>query len=339
MKAVFFLVVFCTASIAAVSQVCFLGGGGSGAATKEILYCSDILRFTSSEVGSGSNASSLLNCSDIARFTSSGKGSGGDSSAIAYCKTNNNIFLYHASANGYSGYSQNDVQYCNNFHFVGGNSALALNSVHYCSTISFNGSIASGSSYAKNFCLNPLPIELIEFYAIKNQHQALLLWKTGTEINNAYFSLEKAADGYNFNEFGIVSGAGNSNSPIDYHYIDSTPVQGINYYRLRSFDFDGSSEISQIIALDFSEIESQNSLFIYPNPISNGDILNIALPQDEQISLEIYHISGRLIYKETAINISESGIFSLPIDNLPIGAYIVIVHGLSIHAESKLIIQ
>lgn len=339
MKAVFFLVVFGAVSHTAVSQVCFLGGGGSGAATKEILYCSDVARFTSSQYGSGFGIASLLSCSDIARFTSSEKGSGFDSCAISYCHIQNNDFQYHSSNNGFSGFYQNGIRYCDNNHFEGGESNVAFNYSYYCSTVSFNGSTGSGNSYAQNFCLNPLPIELMEFYALKNKEHALLLWKTGTEINNAFFSIEKAFDGLTFNEIGTIPGAGNSNYPINYHFVDSNPINGINYYRLRSIDYDGNFETSKMVALDFTETESLNSIFIYPNPISAGEAIHMILPGNEKICLEIYYISGTLMQREESIISPESGIYSLTLNQYNPGIYMLVINGESFHNESKFIIQ
>jgi hypothetical protein len=56
-----------------------------------------------------------------------------------------------------------------------------FNSDIYTSQINANGSLGAG----------PLPVELVSFSALNNQHAVELKWKTATEINNYGFEIEK----------------------------------------------------------------------------------------------------------------------------------------------------
>lgn len=338
MKIFFILVVFCTASITAASQVCFLGGGGSGASTNEILFCSNIVWYTSSEKNSGFSFNSIYYCADIARFTSSEKGSGQDSAAIAYCKINSQNQVFHSSASGFSGYSLNKINYCTSGHLEGGKSALGYNSIAYCTTITFNGSSGSGYNKAINLCLNPLPVELLSFQAIKSNNQALLLWSTGTEINNSHFLIERSTDGLSFSPLGIRQGAGNSNNITYYNFTDSTPVSGINYYRLCQFDFDGTPTFGPERALDFSNDEKPGDLFCFPNPASQGEDINIFIPAGSNTLLCLFDLNGRLIFSQKSESENET-LIQINASAFSTGVYIIRLQNDRLTLEGKLMIQ
>ena len=58
---------------------------------------------------------------------------------------------------------------------------------------------------------NPLPVELLNFNAEKNNRAVDLSWQTASEHNNDFFTVERSADGYIFEPLTFVKGAENSN--------------------------------------------------------------------------------------------------------------------------------
>jgi hypothetical protein len=98
----------------------------------------------------------------------------------------------------------------------------------------------------------PLPIELISFFGIKESRFNLLKWQTVSEHNNEYFTLERSTDGMEWEEAGLLNGAGNSMDEMNYQYEDHFFVHNkINYYKLSQTDFDGSIEtVGAVVAID-----------------------------------------------------------------------------------------
>ncbi|MEM9982731.1 MAG: hypothetical protein AAF734_09550, partial [Bacteroidota bacterium] len=87
--------------------------------------------------------------------------------------------------------------------------------------------------------ITPLPIELLSFDAkAVSSKEVHLTWQTLTELNNAYFTVERSLDAATWEAIGEVPGAGNSASLLSYLYVDQAPYQGISYYRLKQTDFD-----------------------------------------------------------------------------------------------------
>ena len=111
-----------------------------------------------------------------------------------------------------------------------------------------------------------LPIELLSFSASATSNSVALLWTTAMEENFDFFTVERAGADLQFKALGTLKGQGFSNAPVDYQFSDKAPLQGVNYYRLKATDLDGTVEYHKIISAWF---EGPTSIQLYPNPVEN----------------------------------------------------------------------
>ena len=88
-----------------------------------------------------------------------------------------------------------------------------------------------------------LPITLLSFNAAAIKDGVYVEWSTASQINNDYFNIQKSLDGYEWENKVTIEGAGNSNTQIDYSWVDSNPSVGVSYYRLKQTDYNGEFEI------------------------------------------------------------------------------------------------
>ncbi|HYV91066.1 MAG TPA: hypothetical protein VE978_04760 [Chitinophagales bacterium] len=114
-----------------------------------------------------------------------------------------------------------------------------------------------------------LPIELSDFSAtaIKNK-KVQVKWITSSEMNSDYFVVEKSEDGNYFKQAGIIKGAGNSISVLNYSFIDEHPFDvSTSYYRLRQVDNDGAADFSRVVPVSFEgkDFELLNTFGDYEN--------------------------------------------------------------------------
>ena len=146
-----------------------------------------------------------------------------------------------------------------------------------------------------------LPIELLRFDVMKQENDALLKWITLTESNSHYFDIEHSVDGMNFFPIGKVDAAGNSADELNYQFLHEDPAKGINYYRLKMVDLDGSYEYSEVRAVRFDG--NNGEIKVYPNPINEGNTFFVDLSQvitnDESIDLVLYNAIGEIAMMET----------------------------------------
>ncbi|MFN8166218.1 MAG: CUB domain-containing protein [Bacteroidia bacterium] len=127
-----------------------------------------------------------------------------------------------------------------------------------------NWVLSNGASIT---CSAPLPVELLMFNAEPVEKTVDLNWLTASEINNAYFEIERSSDGKNFSTIGRVVGSGTSTTMNSYNSVDYEPLMGLSYYRLKQVDYDGKTTYSDIVPVKFAT--SKSLLTIQPNPAVN----------------------------------------------------------------------
>lgn len=171
----------------------------------------------------------------------------------------------------------------------------------------------------------PLPIELISFTTAICDRNVCLDWSTASETNNDFFTVERAADGRNFENLSQLDGAGNSSSTLNYSYIDYAPIKGVGYYRIKQTDFDGRLSYSAMNPVNFVGDE-EFSFVVYPNPNTGSDIsLEVNAPLDQEILVVVKDISGNESYSKVVIlqNQNDNVIVLDPSKKLSAGIYFI----------------
>ena len=96
-----------------------------------------------------------------------------------------------------------------------------------------------------------------------------LRWSTASELNNAFFTIEKAAGIEQFHIVGEqIDGQGTVNLRTDYVTKDENPFYGRSYYRLKQTDYDGTFTFSPVVAIDY-EISGLKTSTLVPVHIYN----------------------------------------------------------------------
>lgn len=156
---------------------------------------------------------------------------------------------------------------------------------------------------------NPLPVGLERFWAVNNDGSVTLRWTTVTENNNATFSLQRSANGFDFETIYTVAGAGTNSSRLQYSHTDDGPLPGQSYYRLVQTDYDGNSE-SWLVSVSR---EGEDSPFIiWPNPAGNETVYF-----NQKASIVIMNNLGQVIA-------TQDGVLSIDASSLAPGVYTIL---------------
>ncbi|MEO9256923.1 MAG: T9SS type A sorting domain-containing protein, partial [Crocinitomicaceae bacterium] len=108
-----------------------------------------------------------------------------------------------------------------------------------------------------------LPVELIDFTVKQAGMSVQVNWKTGSELNNDYFTVEKSMNGSIWSQIAKVKGAGTTNQLNEYSALDDKPFTGISYYRIKQTDFNGDFQYTNVEKVEFKGTES---ILVYPQP-------------------------------------------------------------------------
>ena len=117
--------------------------------------------------------------------------------------------------------------------------------------------------------MQPLPLGLLSFEAIKQNKKVLLQWKTENEVNTLRFIVERSSDGNNYLPIGEVP-ALNTGGINSYSLTDVQPFADFNFYRLKLLDRDGAFKYSPVRKIDFSV--NTDDITVYPNPVVQSNL-------------------------------------------------------------------
>lgn len=135
-----------------------------------------------------------------------------------------------------------------------------------------------------------LPVELQSFSGWNKGNQNHLEWKTASESNNDFFTLERSADGALYQQVIFIKGSGNTNVESTYAFTDEVePGSTMMYYRLTQTDFNGSvKQLGEAIVV----LSRSTTWKVYPNPCTG--ILYINSPEPG-IGYMLLSVEGKIL--------------------------------------------
>ncbi len=144
--------------------------------------------------------------------------------------------------------------------------------------LNFTSNRNDSASYYNRFSIiakTPFPItnnkETVQLTGTLIGKPIALNWKAFNSEKNLFYDLEKSSNGI---EFTTVSRTYADGTSTQYNQIDSTPVNGKNYYRIRTYTQEAAFFMSNTVVL-----ENDNNidfLSVYPNPVT-GNTVNIQM--------------------------------------------------------------
>lgn len=183
-----------------------------------------------------------------------------------------------------------------------------------------------------------LPIQLSFFKGECKNGVTQLNWQTATELNNAFFSIEKSSDGTNWVSIATINAVGNSNTAKNYQYTDKSAVAG-NLYRLKQTDLDGSYTYAATINITCKK-EGKTLFTITPNPVINTMKLSLSgLVDKGAYSITIYDVSGKIVFSKNQLIQTETHNEFVSLDHLSRGTYLVKIISANETFQSKIIKQ
>ncbi len=274
------------------------GAGGGGAGGTIILHVSNYTDNVFVNAMGGNGGDSFNDPSQARCFGGGGGGSGG----VVYFTGS-----YPAgttSVNGGSGGAEPTRN--------AGCSATPVPGAAGSNGLTFDNYNFSRSTSPAGYCQLLLPSKLLFFNARKENRGVILNWQTDHPELVHDFVVEKKYGNGDWTALPPVSATDNK---VRYATTDQTPSTGINFYRLKVQDKDGSSYYSEIRQVVFTS--SGGDFRIFPNPSAGmvtvtGNFNNTGL-------LQVTDISGRIVWQQPVV--SNTARIELP--RFPTGMYLV----------------
>jgi Secretion system C-terminal sorting domain len=167
-----------------------------------------------------------------------------------------------------------------------------------------------------------LPLELLSFSASANNKSektnVLTSWSTASEENVEGFNIERSEDSKTFEKVGYVKSAGTSRGT--YNFTDEVPLSGVNYYRLKMMNTDGSFTYSPVRSVTLAESKT-TGLSVSPNPAKEAVFVKLNAKEAKTMTLELVDVAGKVLLtekKKVEIGFNQ---LSLNLSGYPAGLY------------------
>jgi hypothetical protein len=145
--------------------------------------------------------------------------------------------------------------------------------------------------------LAALPVGLVSFEGKYSENKTVLEWKTATESNNDYFTIQRSVDAFKFENIGTVKGSGNNTGYKTYAYTDFPPSKEntIFYYRLQQTDLDQKISYSEIIQVNTNSARDKPPEIYFDNESGQLIITAEQIP-DEGLVIDIIDQLGQPVF-------------------------------------------
>ncbi|MCB0706581.1 MAG: T9SS type A sorting domain-containing protein [Saprospiraceae bacterium] len=203
--------------------------------------------------------------------------------------------------------------------------AFITSATAYFSDVTVPGNVTAGNlAFSPDFCAQPptsgpyhsttvpVPVELMYFEGELQRDEVLLSWATANEYSNDYFEVEQSLDLVEWTSVDKIHASGNSFETQYYELVDKNPKSGMNYYRLKQVDFDGTKAYSETISINYNPVENGEGV-VFPNPVQDVVYIQVESPA----ILQIFDTAGRRVY----YNQIAAGTHELGLDNWYPGLY------------------
>jgi len=172
---------------------------------------------------------------------------------------------------------------------------IPISSTNYQFAIidSMNQFAAQGNGFYKLDSQFFIPVELASFTAQLIDNDVLLNWVTATELNNQGYEIERSLDNENFDKIGFVPGFGTTTEMKSYSFRISDVSAGVQYYRLKQIDFDGTTTIYNSVEVTgpvpITFVLNQN----HPNPFNPSTTISFSLPVEANVNIKLFNMLGQ----------------------------------------------
>lgn len=161
----------------------------------------------------------------------------------------------------------------------------------------------------------PLPVSLMYFNVYKHGHTARLEWQTSDEKNNKGFEIQRSTDAAgNWNAIGFTESSSYNASGSKYQYTDGSPLENINYYRLKQVDLEGNYRYTAVRTVNFDI----SDISLTPNPVSSELTIN-GLSGINEILLK------NTIGKQLSVQRTQGRTVQINMTELPAGVYFITI--------------
>jgi hypothetical protein len=202
--------------------------------------------------------------------------------------------------------------------------------------------VHNGSSVAQTLILGagiaPLPIELVDFKAKAFGQVNVVEWTTESERNVSSFIVERSSDGKsNWIQVDKKEAKGSLNGRMSYSTVDKTPLL-LSYYRMRSVDFDGKEQRSQVVSVQRNATGTTSIRSVFPSPTTDMVSIEFESMVEGEVTFRVTDLFGRIMKEQVVGTTVGSNLIPVDMTTFSSGTYLIqTIKGETLSTPTKVI--
>jgi type IX secretion system substrate protein len=166
--------------------------------------------------------------------------------------------------------------------------------------------------------MEALPVTFTTIKATQKDISVLVEWNVENESGMQQYEVEKSSDGTNFLQAGIVAAL--NKGAASYSWTDTNPIEGNNYYRIKSVSKDGKINYTKILKVVIGNLTANIS--VYPNPVTDGAIhLQMKNEASGVYGIKLMNSLGQVIFISKIAHAENNSTETISAGQLPKGIY------------------
>lgn len=213
--------------------------------------------------------------------------------------------------------------------------------------------------YLTSYCISHDPFSFVKFVATRKDAQTVALefetidehtsnsftvervFATATEnkeiahaADTAFAFLRKTGVVGEFEKLNVLRAKNKGSIKAKYTLTDNNNFTGISFYRITETEWDKSTNLSQIVAVEGTPLKETVS--IYPNPARDEAYIRVLSKTPRSARVQLLNVQGNVIKEMPVTMVAGANRLSIPVVGLPAGVYSIRVsrsHGLALQAK------
>ncbi len=175
---------------------------------------------------------------------------------------------------------------------------------------------------AKNILLNTLAVNFLNLSGVNENAKPKISWSIAADHNLGQFIIERSANSRDFFEIGKVNPIVSA-SQQKYSFIDQSPFNSINYYRVVAIEAGDQKILSRVVAVLQAGKEFHVEK-VFPVPAKDAINVRIFSANSQKMTFSIVDANGRILRRETKM-VQPQFLYSVSVSVLPAGKYMLTI--------------
>jgi Secretion system C-terminal sorting domain len=142
----------------------------------------------------------------------------------------------------------------------------------------------------------PLPVVWGDFSGLPSNDGVNLSWQAQTEPNTNEIVITRAFGHSNaFTEIARIPSNDDGGAHGEYSFFDSSPIRGLNAYKLMQTDENGNRSESKTIYVSYMAPTAMSLEKAFPNPVTENLNVTVSSHKEMMAALSLYNAEGKLM--------------------------------------------